>query len=556
MASIDEIREIKNRLDIASIVVEKVSLKKSGRNYAGFCPFHSNTHTEAFFVFPGTKTWYCFGCHEGGDIISFVMKDKSINFVDALKLLADKAGVNLRSFADNGERIRLSIIMSNAKNCFKDQLSTPEGYAAIAYLRDDRGLTEDTIDNWGIGCGWDIDCDVDEVGLILLKGRIIFPINDIHGNAIAFSGRSLNGEPKYINTHNNAIFQKGSTLFGLDKAKDSIKQSGSAVVVEGYLDCIMMHQNGFSNTVAVMCSSISSDQLKVLSKLCDEVVLMFDPDQAGEKAIIGSLNSISEFSKFNENSLTIRVASGLSDDPDAVLRQEGGCEIIQSSLCDAISIGEYIIDTLSKEITTEKSKVDILGRIMSMIKKLNTNPVVTENLLNKTAKVLGISRDLLSDPPERKRETMPTESKELTVIRSLLTYPYTFHTSTRMLREIGLDGIKGEDFILDSFASNCFDVIERSLSQTDLYPKEFLETELPDVERVNLGEKDAIVQIVQMIMYIRQTKLEVEQKMVSQSVLSGGGTDIRSLETCVKELYKLEIANGKIYEALPVILGW
>lgn len=315
MTAVDE---IKARLDIVDIVSETVKLRRSGRSYTGFCPFHPNSKTPAFAVFPDNGTWHCFGaCNEGGDIFKFVMKREGWDFAETLKYLAAKAGVTLtpmtperREKEDQYETLRQ--LLEESVKYYQFQLTkTPAGRAAYDYLLK-RGITPASIEAFELGYaphsfeallshlsgkGHALE-QMTEVGLLIEKdsggyydkfrNRIMFPIRDGAGKMAGFGARVLDPEdvPKFLNSPQTPLFNKSRLLYGLNMAKKAIRDADQVVIVEGYLDVIALHQNGFANSVSPMGTALNEDQLRYLKKYTRRIVLALDADAAGEKATL------------------------------------------------------------------------------------------------------------------------------------------------------------------------------------------------------------------------------------------------------------------------------
>jgi DNA primase len=320
MTAVDE---IKSRLDIVDIVSETVNLRHSGKNYTGFCPFHTNTKTPAFVVFPDTQTWRCFGqCNEGGDVFSFVMKREGWDFLETLRNLADRAGVTLQEFtpeekekAEENERLRE--ILSMAVTFFQHQLrNTPAGKEALDYLHG-RKLTDETIDAFALGYApdaWDSltnylasrdikEQDLIDAGLVSereggglydrFRHRLVIPIRDQRGRMAGFGGRVLRPDdvPKYLNSPKTPLFDKGRLLYGLDMARREIRSKDQVVIVEGYLDVIGPYQAGFKNCVSPMGTALTEDQFRLIKRYSRKIILALDPDAAGEKATLRGLQT-------------------------------------------------------------------------------------------------------------------------------------------------------------------------------------------------------------------------------------------------------------------------
>ena len=310
--------DIKGRVDIVGLVGEHVPLKSSGRNFKAACPFHTE-RTPSFYVFPERQTWHCFGaCAAGGDIFSFVMRREGVEFGEALRMLAARAGVALESPQANQERTargeRLKSLNRAAALFFNQTLlGSQEADAARAYL-EKRGLAPQTIEEFRLGYSPQEPAalerhlrlqDFDErdslaAGLMrrredsstysLFRGRLMIPIQDARGDYVGFGARALDSStPKYINSPQSYLFDKGSTLYALHKAAEAIKQEGLAVIVEGYMDVLTAHQHGFRNVVASMGTALTERQVGALKRMANVFVLAMDPDDAGDEATLRSL---------------------------------------------------------------------------------------------------------------------------------------------------------------------------------------------------------------------------------------------------------------------------
>lgn len=312
------IDEIKQRLDIVEVIGRSVALKKAGRSYKGFCPFHHNTHTEALMVFPHTGTWHCFGaCGTGGDIFSFVQKREGLGFREALELLAREAGIELapqnQAQAEaQSRREQLREVAAAAARLFHEWLHQR---ADAAHCRDylaRRGVADETVARFALGYApnsWDAllgalgpagrgfqPDDLAAVGLIkpndsggfydAFRHRLIFPIRDVRGRVIGFGGRALSDEqiPKYLNSPQTELFDKGRTLYALDLAREAIRREDRTVIVEGYMDAIAAHQAGFTNVVASLGTALTPDQIRLLKRFSANLTLALDADDAGSAA--------------------------------------------------------------------------------------------------------------------------------------------------------------------------------------------------------------------------------------------------------------------------------
>jgi len=305
--------EIKQRLDLVDVIGTYVPLVKAGRNYKGLCPFHSEK-TPSFIVFPETQTWHCFGaCGFGGDMFGFVMRRENVDFSEALRLLAERAGVQLAPLDSTGqqdevERLR-AVNQAAAEHFARFLMESPQGAPGRDYLTR-RGVRPETMRAFQLGFApdeWQLlhdrlraegysDADLLAAGLVAesengrlydrFRGRIIFPIRDIRGRVLGFGGRVLDdGVPKYLNTPQTPLFDKGSILYGIDLARDGIREQKQVVIVEGYMDVIIPYQEGVRNVVAVMGTALSEAHINVLKRLTSTLILALDPDAAGLAAV-------------------------------------------------------------------------------------------------------------------------------------------------------------------------------------------------------------------------------------------------------------------------------
>ena len=310
--------DIKARVDIVDVVADYVpELKRSGRNYHARCPFHQEK-TPSFVVTPERQTWRCFGaCATGGDVFTFVQKIEGIDFPQAMKKLAEMAGVEIadRAPRKDGPRNPLLAVNDSALRFYRDALQADKGSLARSYV-DQRGMSEETVVRWGIGYAPSTGDELlkhlvalgftEEQALAagvahrlesgavrdMLRGRLTFALRDSDGQVVGFAGRSLDGaNPKYLNTPGTSLFDKGHMLYGLDRARDAIAREGVAVVVEGYMDVITAHEHGYQNVVASMGTALTENQIGLLRARASRVVLALDADAAGQEAMLRSLRS-------------------------------------------------------------------------------------------------------------------------------------------------------------------------------------------------------------------------------------------------------------------------
>ena len=410
--------DIKARLDIVDYVSASVKLRHTGKNYTGFCPFHSNTRTPAFVIFPDTQTWRCFGqCNEGGDIFGFVMKKEGWDFSETLKFLAEKAGVELPVYShetkvtkDHTEEL-VNVLEAAARFYRQQMLETPMGRETLEYLHR-RGLTDQTIKIFGLGHapeGWDGLLNylkslgygervLMDAGLVSerdsggsydrFRNRLVIPIRDAFGKMCGFGGRILdpNDVPKYLNSPKTDVFDKGRLLFGLDLARQPIRSKDQVVIVEGYLDVIALHQSGFSNAVSPMGTALTEDQFRLVKKFTRRIILALDPDAAGEKATLRGLETarqtmdVDNELRFDARGLMhyetrlkadIRVTT-LPDgkDPDEIVLEDP--HQWEQIVAKAKPIVEHVMDTLvaSKDVNDVKVKSEIAQQVLPLIEEV------------------------------------------------------------------------------------------------------------------------------------------------------------------------------------------
>ena len=322
MTVVDDIRA---RLDIVDVVSGYIALQKAGRNFKAPCPFHTE-RTPSFIVNPERQSWHCFGaCSTGGDAFSFVMRHQNLEFSEALRILAQKAGVELsrQGRQDSDRRDKLHKVNGYAASWYQERLKSPEGKAALDYLQQ-RGVSPQMIETFQLGYSpnsWEglktylaqigaPEADAVEAGLLyrrdedgrtwdFFRDRLMFPIHDRRGNVIGFGGRQLTEpapdapgyNPKYINTSATPIFDKRSSLYGIHRAHSSIRESNTGIIVEGYMDVIAAHQFGYTNVVASMGTALTENQVGQLRSLANAFVLALDPDTAGQEATLRSLEA-------------------------------------------------------------------------------------------------------------------------------------------------------------------------------------------------------------------------------------------------------------------------
>jgi DNA primase len=417
--------EIKSKLDIVDVIREYVpNLKAVGVNFTALSPF-KREKTPSFVVSPEKQIWHCFSTDKGGDIFSFIMEMEGVTFVEALRILAPKAGVQLHR--ENPEisskRNRLLDIMETAVIFYhKTFLEAPVAQAAREYIYQKRGLSEKTVMDWQIGYSpdsWDdllnvlkkkgySEMEILAAGLAIKKegrnsffnrfrGRIMFPINDINGNTVAFTARvspereATEQMGKYINSPETALYSKSRVVFGLDKAKMEIKSLGYAIVVEGQMDCISCHQAGFKNVVASSGTAFTGDQLKLLKRYANNLSLSFDMDSAGQLA---ADRGIREAFAAEMNIKVITLPEG--KDPDELIRRD--VEAWKKSVAEAKHVMKYYFDKVfaSYDVSESEGKREAAKKILPIIARL-PDRIEQDHWLNKLAEKLNVSENALRE---------------------------------------------------------------------------------------------------------------------------------------------------------------
>lgn len=436
----DEVDQIKERLDIVDIISSYLTLKKAGVNLKANCPFH-NEKTPSFMVSPERQNFHCFGCNEGGDIFTFIEKMEGVDFYNALKILADKAGIELKNKSvkygekefKSDKKTRLYEINEWAKKFYhKILLDHPKAEKARSYVFEKRRLKKDTVEKFEIGyapSSWELmikfltnkgfrEEELFQAGLAIrndrggyydrFRGRIIFPINNIMGATIAFTSRILEesnlpagGQAKYINSAESPIYIKGKTIYGLDKAKLAIKETNRVVIVEGNMDVIACHQAGFCNVVATSGTALTAEQLKMLNRYTSEILFSFDRDQAGEAAM---KKAVRLALSMDINTKIISFNGPYKDPDEAITADPKNWE---KGVSEASPSLEYWINMLirkdpSLDISTKKS---IAKEILPVIKSIYSD-IEKEYYIKFLSKKLSVSEKSLTSVLEKTKESI------------------------------------------------------------------------------------------------------------------------------------------------------
>jgi len=445
--------EVKSKLGVVDVVGETVQLKKAGSTFKGLCPFHGEK-TPSFTVTPARESWKCFGCGEGGDIFSFVMKRDSLSFPEALKVLAAKAGVEIdeRTTREDARKARLRDVMESTIAFYHAVLTgSKTGQPALDYLRG-RGFTDATIATYQLGYapgGWDTLArtlaakrqvradELVDVGLAQprqsarggvydrFRERVIFPIRDASGSPVGLGGRILGNAtddgkdhgPKYLNSPATPIFDKSRTLYLIDRAKGPIRKTGQAVIVEGYTDALMAHQAGFDNVVASLGTALTPGQVALLTRYATKIALAYDVDAAGEKAgtfgaqalesLIGQL-AVADTGVELDEVRVVRLPDG--KDPDEVVRETP--DRWREEVRTAQPIVDYLIDQHARafDLKTPGGKTRFVNAIVPTLRAI-PNPVMRDAYLQTIHRVSGVEERTVLEVLHQRPEAIAVQGR-------------------------------------------------------------------------------------------------------------------------------------------------
>ena len=421
------LEQLRANTDIESVISPYVNLRRRGKNLVGLCPFH-NEKTPSFTVYPENGSFYCFGCGVGGDVITFVRRMENLDYMEAVKQLADRAGMALPEdgYDDTLAKKRTAVLAANraAAKFFHSQLFTDRGRHALNYFLD-RGLTMETIRHFGLGFAPDdwraLKNHLNEQGFddILLesanllrrsdkngkvsyydnfRNRVMFPIIDPRGNVIAFGGRVLDdSKPKYINTSDTLVYKKSNGVFALNFAKNG--NDGKLIIAEGYMDVIALHQAGFTNAVACLGTALTKEQANLLSRYADEIILSYDADEAGQKATARALGI---FGTTGMEIKVLRLTGG--KDPDEIIKKYGA-QRFRDIINGAANDTEYRLLRARQGIdpSTDDGKVKYLSAATEVLAWI-PSPVEVDVYASRLANELGVDKLAIESQVKYKRE--------------------------------------------------------------------------------------------------------------------------------------------------------
>lgn len=427
----NQVEEVKSKTDIVSLLSEYIDLKKAGRNYKANCPFHGEK-TPSFMVSPELQIYKCFGCSKSGDVFTFLQEHENMEFPEALKYLADRAGVKLiqQSNVATSEKEKVLKINQTALGFYKYVLNShPKGKRALDYLLKDRGLKEETITKFEIGYSPDTPDalpkylserkmislnDLDKAGLIArgrnrifdrFGGRVIFPLFDHRGEVVGFAGRLLPWDKresgKYINSPETPAYHKSKVLYGLNLTKGEIKSSKYAIIVEGELDMISSWQNGVKNVVAIKGSAVTEEQIRLLSRFTNRVVLCLDSDFAGDEAARRGAILASNLG------MDVQVATieGFKD-PDEAARND--INTLRKAILNAVDIWDFLIDSIFTKFDLSGSGKSKISREITPILNLISDKIVQSHYVEQVARRLSVPTESVLDQLSKVREIKKT----------------------------------------------------------------------------------------------------------------------------------------------------
>ena len=574
------IDDIKSRLDIVELISSYIKLQKAGANYRANCPFHTEK-TPSFFVSPARQIWHCFGCGAGHSIFDFVMKIEGIEFGDALRILAQRAGVELKPFHPESKelathRSRLYEILELACQFFEKQLEGKTiGAEARKYLLG-RGISEDSIKKWRLGYSPDVwqglidflasrgykQPEIENAGLAIKKdaggfydrfrGRIMFPIFDINSQVIGFGGRVFTQRDqkeiaKYVNTPATILYDKSRTLYGLEKAKVEIRKQDSCLLAEGYTDAILSHQSGIINAVAVSGTALTPWHLKILRRFTENLLICFDMDLAGDTATKRGID-LAVNQGFN-----IKVVT-LPEGKDPAELAAKSPEALEKAVKEAKSIMEFYFESALKKF--DKSKIEgkkgISKILLPVIKKI-PNKIEQTFWLQKLSKEINVKEeDLTAEMAKIKLEeeilglepeeiiNLPSKTRKELIEERLITL---------LLRSRrGLDNLLPED--LEFLSKDCAEIVS-AFQKTEDNEQVFKKLDSKVLERVNclslkvemlddLSPKDQDIDFKDCLREIKNMEVKSRLEAISQELKSAENeNNAKKISSLVAEFHKL-----------------
>jgi DNA primase len=537
----DVIEDVRGKADIVDIINEYIPLKKSGRNYKALCPFH-NEKTPSFMVSPAKQIYHCFGCHEGGNVFTFIMNYEHVNFSEALKKVAAKVGVKLpqvSSKADKNDSLFNKILKANelAKSFYHKQLyDSNDAVAAKSYLKQ-RGFDKATADDFELGYAssqWrglynflqkaQIEDNIMiKAGLVSarqgggycdkFRNRLMFPIFNAYDKVLGFGARVLEKDkmPKYLNSADTPVFSKGKNLYGINWAKKNILDNDRVIIVEGYTDCIRAHEKGFKETVATLGTALTSDQARALKRYTRNFIIIYDADEAGEIAALRNLDVL-----LPEEIVPKIAVLPKGKDPDDYLKSSSEDDF-ERIVTNARNIFDFKLQLLFKKYDASSAldKVEILKDFLPTLSAVS-NAVLRSTYIKRLAETLDVSEDDVIGElkkyksPNYKTSYMPDKSKKKKKIdlaeKILLVIMLEDNNKISEIRK----HLKVEDFNSDNMRELISKIYELHQDKKDVKPASLVDElqdedckllltsvflDVPDIKDVERNLKDCIISI-------------------------------------------------------------
>ncbi len=608
--------QVRARLDIVEVVSERVALKKAGKTFKGLCPFHTEK-TPSFIVFPDTGRWHCFGCGAGGDVFGFVMQSQNLGFAEALQVLAGRAGVELhherRPEKADGTEERLYAVNEGSVAYFQSMLAGPAGARARAYI-EGREISPESVEAFQLGYAPDSGAGLahhllqegfkredilqaavageNESGGLYdrFRGRLIFPIRDGNGKLVGFGGRALSAEaqPKYLNTSQTPLFDKGGNLYLLDRAKQEIRRTGQAVIVEGYVDALMAHQHGFKNVVASLGTALTDRQVSQLKRYASELLFALDPDVAGQEATARGLSVAME--ALDRVSTPVPTWKGLveyvyklkttikiialpkGNDPDDLIRRNPS--EWQQLVRDALPVQDFFLARVKArhDLTTAAGKSAAVEEAMGVISEI-PDPVQQAHYVQRLAGLVGIEEAfLLQQMRQRKRRGTQREGSsparraiepiadvESYCVALLIKDPSLVGAEPRLKEEDFQDpthreifrkllGCANQDMLVEDVIEKLRDELEEPVRESleqlvELQARHPIHFEKPLEEAF----KSATVSLLLSNLELRRRQVEAMQGSGDEDPGSDGAGDLSMMEKqLTEEVHRLRLLGGFI----------
>ena len=515
----DEVAEVKGKTDIVAIIGEHVELRKAGRNFRGLCPFHSEK-SPSFMVSPELQIYKCFGCGETGDVFTFLERYEGMEFYEALRFLAERAGVKLKPRSNRDTSIRIQILDANrlAASFYHYILIKHNlGKIGLSYLKEKRGIKQQTIEKFNLGFApknpellfstltkkRKIPRDIlEQSGLCFktnrgymdrFRERVIFPIYDIRGETVALAGRILpeydtGRVGKYINSPETPVYHKSNSLYGMNITKDAIRKARTVILVEGELDMLSLWQAGIKNVVAIKGTALTEDHVRILSRFADTIIMALDSDFAGDTAAIRG------FSFAQNAGLEIKVMKlGVYKDPDEFARADP--DGVQKAIRTAVDAWEFVIDVVGKrfDLSTGAGKAKASRQLIPVLATIEDN-IVRSHYLQKAATKFGVpvesvNREVMKQRPQKRKEEnivsriekKPKTRREMLEERLIVLYC----NSPSLLEK------KDEDLFIDPLILKIYKKLQQYLSENKIFEIATFSDSLP--EELSSGFSDLMI---------------------------------------------------------------